>query len=223
VTFEIKICGITTPDGVAAAAEAGATAIGLVFAESVRQVGIAKATELVRLCPEGIVRVAVFRHPGPDEVAMVLDSMPIDCVQTDAGDYPRIAGVLQGTPFRPVYRDGPELSADVEAGGRLGLNNDGILVEGPRSGSGVAPDWKRIARLSRSLRIILAGGLTPQNVGEAIRIVQPAGVDASSGVESSPGIKDPAKIAAFVRVAREASRLASEAGPPPVQQKERTT
>lgn len=204
MSFEVKICGITSPEAIAAAANAGADAVGFVFAESPRQIGLERARELARLCPPSLARVAVFHHPSPDEVALVLESVDIDWVQSDVQDHAIIAAVLADIPFRPVYRDTPDLHETLAAGERRAVNTHSVLVEGPRSGSGQTPDWRRIAELPRSLRIILAGGLTPQNVGDAIRAVRPVGVDTSSGVESAPGVKDPAKITAFVNAARAA-------------------
>jgi phosphoribosylanthranilate isomerase len=203
MSLEIKICGLTTPQGVLAAAEAGATAIGLVFAESVRRIELATGAELARVAPRSLKRVAVFRHPPRDLVARVLAEVEVDRVQTDADDYDAISDALGDVEFVPVYRDGPDLRERVLAGELAGLNDGLVLVEGPSSGAGVSPDWGRIAGLG-SPRVIIAGGLSPANVAEVIRAVRPGGVDVSSGVESGPGVKDPAKIRAFVRAARDA-------------------
>jgi phosphoribosylanthranilate isomerase len=206
--FEIKICGITTPEALDACAEAGTDAIGLVFAESPRQIGLERAREITRACPPHIACIAVFRHPAPCEVARVLDNIDIDAVQSDASDYDAIEPILLGTPFRAVYRDSPDLASQLAdaAAQRIITPDDTILIEGPRSGSGTAPDWPRIAAATAALahppRILLAGGLNPGNIDEAVRVVRPAGVDTSSGVESSPGMKDATKIRAFITAAR---------------------
>ncbi len=210
--LEIKICGITTPEGLEAAADAGADAIGLVFAESVRRLDLARARELARLAPAGLGVIAVFRHPRAQEVHRVVQEVAVTAVQTDAEDYESIAGALGGAAFRPVYRDGPLLAQQVAVGGRLGLNRSMVLVEGPRSGSGVMPDWRRIAAAAGGLRVALAGGLTAANVADAIAAISPAGVDVSSGVESAPGVKDPARIRAFVSAARSAAAAALREG-----------
>jgi phosphoribosylanthranilate isomerase len=208
--FEIKICGITTQEALEAAAAAGADAIGLVFAESPRQIGLGAARELARACPPDIACIAVFRHPAPDEVALVLDNIDIDAVQSDASDYDAIEPILVGTPFRAVYRDSPDLASHLAdaAAQRIITPDDIILIEGPRSGSGTAPDWQRIAAATAGLvhppRILLAGGLNADNIAEAVRAVRPAGVDTSSGVESFLGIKDAEKIRAFITAARAA-------------------
>jgi phosphoribosylanthranilate isomerase len=210
VKLEVKICGITTPEALEAAAAAGADAIGLVFADSPRRVDIQQARQVTHQAPPGLAIVAVFCHPHPDTVARVLDELPIAWVQSDAQDHEVIAPLLAraGTPFRPVYRDGPDLRQRIDRGTQRGLNSGPILVEGPRSGSGIIPDWQRIAALHDDppapppLRVVLAGGLSPANIAAAIREVRPVGVDTSSGVESAPGVKDPALIRAFIVAAR---------------------
>jgi phosphoribosylanthranilate isomerase len=198
--FEIKICGITTLDGLRAAEDAGATAVGFVFADSVRRIDISAAARLAQSRTR-LVRVAVFRHPAPELVARVLSEVQIDRVQSDAQDFVQMAQVLGGTPFLPVYRDGPDLAQRIQQGPVL--NAKPILVEGPTSGSGLTPDWSRIAAVN-GVDVILAGGLTPANVAQAISAVRPVGVDVSSGVESAAGVKDPAMIRAFVNAARAA-------------------
>ncbi|MEX2218884.1 MAG: phosphoribosylanthranilate isomerase [Phycisphaerales bacterium] len=203
MTFEIKICGITTPAALRSAAEAGATAIGLVFADSVRRVDVQTAARLAGAAPLGLTRVAVFRHPVSELVRRVLGEVRIDRVQSDADDLESIRSVLGATPFMPVYRDGPDLAALVDARAARAQTPGRILIEGPRSGSGLTPDWTRIAAI-RSVPVVLAGGLTPDNVAAAIRAVRPVGVDVSSGVESAPGVKDPTRIHAFVHAARAA-------------------
>jgi phosphoribosylanthranilate isomerase len=207
MTPEIKICGITTAEALRAAAEAGATAIGLVFADSIRRIDIPAAAALARLAPPALTKVAVFRHPSPDLVARVLAEVEIDRIQSDADDYPAIKNVLGNTPFLPVYRDSPDLAAHVAAAAPTGP----ILIEGPLSGAGRTPDWSRIAAIPHPK--ILAGGLSPANVAAAIAQVRPVGVDVSSGVESAPGIKDPALIHAFIAAARAAFAAVAKTAP----------
>jgi phosphoribosylanthranilate isomerase len=207
VKLEIKICGITTPAALDAAAEAGADAIGFVFAPSIRHIDVSQALHLSKYSSPHLKIVAVFRNPPVDLVARVLDELPIAWVQSDVEDHALIAPHLpHGTFFRPVYRDAPDLAARVQRGSELGLNDGPVLVEGQRSGSGTVPDWPRIAALPHHLRVVLAGGLSSTNVAGAIRMVRPIGVDTSSGVESAPGVKDPGRIRAFVRAARAAER-----------------
>ncbi len=193
----VKICGLRTPEGVEAAVAAGADAVGFVFAESPRRASPAQARELCRHVPPSIVRVAVMRHPSPrewDEVRRVFEP---DWLQTDAEDFQALTPGTAVTPL-PVYRDTPGLDAAGLPGRSM------ILFEAAESGRGLKPDWERAAAIAGRTRLILAGGLTPVNVGEAVRRVRPFGVDVSSGVESRRGHKDPALIAAFLQAARKA-------------------
>lgn len=194
----MKICGLRTPAAVEAAVGAGADAVGFVFADSPRRVVPDEATALCRALPAGILRVAVMLHPTAREWAAVREAFAPDVLQADAEDF---AGLELGAVRRlPVYRDVPAL--DEDAVGR----EDWALFEAGRSGSGTRPDCKRAARLAARTRLVLAGGLTPGNVADAIRRVRPAGVDVSSGVESAPGEKDARRIAEFVAAARAAAR-----------------
>ena len=189
----IKICGLRTPDDVAAAVAAGADALGFVFAPSPRRVTPDQALELCRGLAPRVIRVAVMRHPTGEEWARVRDVFAPDWLQTDAGDFAAI-GRLDCKPL-PVHRD-----VDRPAGAWPRR----ILFEGARSGRGERADWPGAARLAARTRVILAGGLDSGNVVEAIETVRPWGVDVSSGVERSRGIKDAGKITEFVARARAA-------------------
>lgn len=187
----VKVCGLTTEAGVDAVGQAGADAAGFVFSASPRRVSTARAAALAARLPDSVVRVAVFRHPAPGEVARVLEEFPADWVQTDAAD---LAGQdLGGAEPLAVLRAGVPLPLVIPTV---------VLFEGPCSGAGEVTDWEAAARLARQTRVILAGGLDAGNVGAAVATVRPWGVDVSSGVEAERGIKDPAKIAAFVAAAR---------------------
>lgn len=193
----VKICGITTERAAEAAAEAGADAVGFVFAESVRRVTPERARALCAALPARVLRVAVLRHPTADEAARVLEEFEPDWVQTDAEDF-----VALRLPERcvglPVYRDGAEPPGGARRPARL-------LYEGRTSGRGERADWRAARRLAAETELILAGGLDPLNVEEAIRAVRPWGVDVSSGVERAPGDKDPGKIRDFVLRAKAAA------------------
>jgi phosphoribosylanthranilate isomerase len=187
----VKVCGLTTPEGVAAAIEAGADAVGFVFSPSPREVTPARARALAAGLPAGTRKVAVFRHPPPGWITRVLEEFPADWIQSDAADLPGVD--LGGAEALPVFRSGaplPELLPEL------------LLFEGPESGSGNVADWSAAAALAQRTRIILAGGLHPGNLAAALDTVAPWGVDVSSGVESAPGVKDPALVAAFVAAAR---------------------
>ncbi len=204
----IKVCGITTPEALDAAVSAGAHAVGFVFADSPRKVSTAIAAKLAKKVPGSVLKVGVFRHPSPELVARVAASVPLDYVQSDAADEPAFKGLVpQKFQFLPVLRDGPGLANELEAELERGRGRP-ILIEAPVSGAGVKPDWRRIASLRERPRTFLAGGLTAENIAEAIRLVKPYAVDVSSGVESAPGIKDPDKIKAFVNAVRQAEAAA---------------
>jgi len=194
----VKICGLKNETAVAAAVEAGADALGFVFAESPRRVTPERAAALTRDLPAHIVRVAVMLRPGADEWNSVRDIFQPDWLQADADDY-GLLDVPESVGRLPVYRDQPE--ADYSAAHTW---PEHIVFEGARSGVGMQADWLHAAQVAHQTCVLLAGGLDPDNVNQAITTVHPWGVDVSSGVETSPGIKDPEKIAAFVKAAREA-------------------
>ena len=190
----IKICGLTSSEAVTAVADAGADIAGFVFAESPRRVTPAQAAALAHGLPDSIPRVAVMRHPSADEVDEVLNIFQPSFLQTDLHDFTSFQ-LLSTTRPLPVLRAGRTLPVKLP---RL------LLFEGPVSGSGELSDWDAAATLARQTKIVLAGGLNPDNVGEAIRKVRPYGVDVSSGVEAEPGVKDPTLITRFVEAVREA-------------------
>ncbi len=193
----VKICGLSTPRAVSAAVIGGADAIGFVFAQSPRQVTPKRAAELCADLSPVMIRVAVMRHPLPGDWQSVADGFHADWLQTDAEDF---AGLDVAPQFGrlPVYRDTPALDI-----GTL-PNDELMLFEAAVSGEGARANWQRAAALASGRKLVLAGGLTPDNVGEAIATVRPFGVDVSSGVESKPGVKDVGRIAAFIEAVREA-------------------
>lgn len=190
----VKVCGLTLPDAVAAALEAGVDAVGFVFAESKRKVTAQRAADLARDVPKHIVRVAVMLHPSQQQLDEVWSVFRPDVLQTDIDDLPALQ-IPAGLQVTPVIRAGRELPNPLPAR---------LLFEGPVSGTGETTDWTAAAKLAARTQLILAGGLKPANVAAAIAVARPFGVDVSSGVEAQPGIKDPAKIHEFVRNARAA-------------------
>jgi phosphoribosylanthranilate isomerase len=191
----IKVCGMTTSDAVRAALDCRVDAIGFVFAESLRQVSAQRASQLAAPARQRVACVAVTRHPRREAVHAILREFRPDILQTDledldALDLPRELSVL------PVLRSGTRDGCTLPPR---------FLYEGPVSGSGQTTDWNDAAGLALRAQLILAGGLHPHNVGDALRQVRPFGVDVSSGVEVSPGIKSPEKIAQFVAAARAAA------------------
>jgi phosphoribosylanthranilate isomerase len=196
----VKVCGLTTPDAVAAAVEAGVNAVGFVFAESKRRVTALQAAELARDVPPDILRVAVMLHPSQALLDEVWSQFRPDVLQTDVDDLATLR-VPAGLQVTPVFRAGRELPVTLPAR---------LLFEGPASGTGETTDWSAAAELAARTQLILAGGLKPSNVAEAIAIARPFGVDVSSGVEARPGVKDPDKIYEFVRNARAAGNGAMQ-------------
>lgn len=190
----IKICGLTSTDAVNAAVEAGADAIGFVFAPSKRRVSAEQARELSVHMPKRTTRVAVMQHPTQAQLDDVLATFKPDVVQTDAEDVAALV-VPTHVQITPVVRAGGAIPQPLPSR---------LLFEGPVSGTGEVGDWNRAAQLAARTQLILAGGLNVANVAQAIARVRPFGVDVSSGVESAPGVKDVRKIQEFVQAARAA-------------------
>jgi phosphoribosylanthranilate isomerase len=191
----IKICGMTTPEAVAAALEAQADAIGFVFAESPRRLTAEHAARLARPARTRLRCVAVSRHPAQAQVDEILEVFAPDVLQTDWSDLARLR-LPQALELLPVVRAGEEPPRALPRR---------LLFEGPVSGSGRASDWREAAPLARRAQLVLAGGLNARNVAAAIVAVQPFGVDVSSGVEVRPGVKSPQEIVNFVAAARAAA------------------
>jgi len=187
----IKICGLTTPDAIEAAIDADVDAVGFVFAKSVRQVTPEVASRLAAAARGRVRCVAVTRHPTQSDIDEILKGFNPDILQTDAADL-RLLKLPAQLECLPVVRDD---ATHHELSGRL-------LFEGVSSGTGVPCDWTAASRVARQTELVLAGGLTPDNVAAAVAAVRPFGVDVSSGVEARPGVKSPARIANFVKAVR---------------------
>jgi len=198
----IKICGMTTPEAVVAALEAGVDAVGFVFTASPRRLTPAAAAELARPARGRVRCIAVTRHPDAGLIAEILASFRPDVLQSDLEDLARLALPAQLERL-PVLRAGAALPQVLPAR---------ALYEGAASGSGVTCDWSEARRLARRIELVLAGGLSAANVGEAIESVRPFGVDVSSGVEARPGLKSPQKIEQFATAARAAFAALGAAG-----------
>jgi phosphoribosylanthranilate isomerase len=215
VAIWVKICGLTSRDAVEAAVAAGADAVGFVFAPSKRQVTTAQATQLAQDVPRRIPRVAVMLHPTQSQLDEVWSGFRPDVLQTDVEDLETLQ-VPTELAVMPVVRGGgvglkPDLQPQHTTGavGRALARHPRILFEGPVSGAGSTSDWQSAAHLARTTELVLAGGLNATNVADAIAAVRPFGVDVSSGVEASPGVKDPTRIHEFVRRARAAANGAN--------------
>ena len=191
----VKICGLREERHVDAAVQAGASALGFVFADSVRKVSPQTARSITEAVPRSVKRVAVMLHPANDEWLAVLDTFAPDVLQMDAGDFAGLE-VPAAVERWQVYREG-QSAPDVQ----------GMYVyEGRKSGHGETIDWSAAAVVARSGQMVLAGGLDPANVALAVQTVRPFGVDVSSGVESSPGRKDAQLIKEFISAAKAAEK-----------------
>ena len=202
----IKICGLRTPEDVAAAVDAGAHAVGFVFVDSPRKVTLAQALTACADLSDDTLRVAVMKAPTQSLVNEVIAGFNPDILQTDAEDFATLE-VPHDLRRWPVYRQGvSEPEPDTIPASPMSDDLPVFLYEGASSGSGEPIDWA-IARQHAGVgHMLLAGGLNPENVGDAIAQAQPWGVDVSSGVESSRGTKDHQKIYAFVKAAQAATR-----------------
>ena len=198
----VKICGITRLEDALASVEAGADAVGFnLWPGSRRHVPLARAVEIAAALPPGILRVGVFVRATPDQVRAAVRAVGLRAVQLhgdeDPADYTEV-----GAPLWQVLRVGAALPASVSARAAELLLDAKVDVFG---GSGQSFDWSLAQGARRfGLPFWVAGGLSPANVGEAVRRAAPDGVDVASGVESSPGVKDVALVRAFVAAVRAA-------------------
>ena len=204
----VKICGITRLEDAREAARLGTDAIGLVFyAKSPRAVSAIQGAAIANCLPPFVTTVGLFVDPEPSEVEAVMSELPLDLIQFHGNESPEFCARF-GRPYLKAIRmrDGIDLVAECEHYHEA----RGLLLDtyqpGVPGGTGEAFDWDRVPpELANS--IVLAGGLSPQNVGAAIKQVRPYAVDVSGGVEASKGVKDAAKMAAFIG---EVKRVESE-------------
>jgi phosphoribosylanthranilate isomerase len=199
----VKICGITRVEDALAVAQAGADALGLVFHEkSPRHVTVQQAARVVAAVPPFVTVVGLFVNPSEDEVREVLRQVPLDVLQFHGEEGPEFCASFGRSWIKAIrVRSGVDL---IQCAARY-ADAQGLLldafVEGAHGGTGASLDWALIPQ-AMPLPVILAGGLHPGNVAEAIRLVRPYAVDVSSGVEAGKGIKVAAKIAAFINEVR---------------------
>jgi phosphoribosylanthranilate isomerase len=200
----VKICGITREQDLDAAVAAGADALGFVFyPKSPRFLDRRRAAELVRRVPPFVTRVGLFVNPDPVTLAGTLAEVPIDLVQFQGDEQPEFCEQL-GRPYLKVAR--MRAGLDLLEFARAYPSARGLLLDAyveSYGGAGRMFDWSMVPK-ALPLPVIVAGGLTSDNVGAAIRQLRPWGVDVSSGVEAAKGIKDAAKIAAFVAAVKKA-------------------
>jgi phosphoribosylanthranilate isomerase len=210
----IKICGITSPEDGLEAAKAGVDAIGLVFyPKSPRSVSIADANRILAVLPPFVTRVGLFVNASDAEIRDVLASVQLDVLQFHGDEDPQFCASFN-RPYLKAVRVRPEM--DLSATLQRFSSAQGILLDAWHEtllgGTGLAFDWNIVGRLDDNLRInhrlVLAGGLNPENVVQAIHKTRPWAVDVSSGVESAPGLKSAELIMQFIRAVQSAENSA---------------
>jgi phosphoribosylanthranilate isomerase len=207
----VKICGLRTEADVAAVAAAGAAYAGFVFfAKSPRNLSVAEARALALGAPEGLCKVALTVDADDATLDAIVEAVPLDMLQLHGHETPARVAEVKARYGLPVMKamgvaDEGDLAGLIE----MSLAADQLLIDAkpPKGadlpgGNGLAFDWRLLVGRKWLKPWMLAGGLTPENVAEAVRLTGARQVDVSSGVESAPGVKDPAKIAAFVEAAQ---------------------
>lgn len=216
----VKICGITSAEDARVAVEAGADALGLIFAESPRQVTVAQAARIVEVVPPWVSVVGVFVDAPPEEIAETARRLHLGIIQFHGDEMPcQLEDVAQECKVVKAFRIATATDLNDALDYLAQCRPHACLVDsrvaGVQGGSGVPAPWELVAPVRRKLwPLLLSGGLTPENVAEAVRIVQPFGVESSSGVERSPGRKDADRVRAFVRAALSVSISYPEIGEP---------
>ena len=195
----VKICGITNESDALLSVAMGADALGFVFAPSPRQIAPTIARDIARRLPPEILTVGLFRDESPKRVVEVVNSMGLRGAQLHGHESPAEAKwVADRVPFTiKAFGVGDHLLEKVDQ-----YTVDALLIDSPNPGSGQVFDWSLAERMPVGKRIILAGGLTLENVADAIEAVRPWGVDVSTGVEASPGKKDALKVRYFINNAK---------------------
>jgi len=196
----VKICGITTPEAAQRAARAGADFIGFVFASSKRQITPEKAGGIISSLPASVQKVGVFVNESFDTIVQTAEKAGLDVIQLHGDEPPLFAEELP-YPVIKAFRMGKHNTSEIKA-----YPCDFYLIDSPkgpnRGGNGTTFDWAQLAEWDLDpQKVILAGGLTPDNVQEAISAAGPSGVDVSSGVETD-GRKDASKITQFIKHAK---------------------
>jgi phosphoribosylanthranilate isomerase len=206
--YFVKICGVTSEEDALLAVGLGASAVGFILAPSPRQLAASRVADIVKRLPPETLSIGVFRDEAPQRVVDVVTHAGLSGAQLHGHETPaatqyvreRVGLVIKVFPAgSPRLADADEFGADL------------VMVDAPTPGSGRLVDFAVLEGLGDASRLVLAGGLTPDNVTEAIHRVQPFGVDVATGVESAPGVKDPRKVAAFITTARAAAPAPVEA------------
>ncbi len=207
----VKICGITREEDALLAVAVGADAVGFVFAPSSRQVNAGRVADIVKRLPADILTVGVFRNETPKRVVGLVHQAGLQAAQLHGNEPPAVVQEVK-QEVRTVFKAVAAGSEAFERAGEFGA--DAILVDAATPGSGQVFDWRLAEDAPAGVPLIMAGGLTPDNVAEAIAKVRPWGVDVSSGVEQAPGVKDAILVRDFVRAARAHAAPAFESPAP---------
>jgi phosphoribosylanthranilate isomerase len=203
----VKVCGVTSVTDAFMAVEAGANALGVIFATSPRRVDVEQASEILDATKGSLLRCGVFRENSDDDIIEHARSLDFDVVQIHGPLSERLLATLRERPIRVVKAlniDDDEFDAFDES------RVDAVMIDGPRPGSGIAHSWDRLSSRPFGVPVIAAGGLTAHNVADIVVKTRAWGVDSSSGVEARPGVKDAALVEQFVARARGAWALAGE-------------
>ncbi len=201
---KVKICGITNLGDARVAADAGADAIGLVFAESPRRVSVERAKEIAAALPQDILKVGVFVDAGPEEVLRIAREVGLDYAQLHGDEPPEAVAEIRGGGVGVMkalrVRNAEALAVIEQYGADLFLLD--AWSAKARGGTGVRFDWELAKSLIGRDNIVVSGGLDPENVREAIEYFEPYGVDASSSLEERPGKKSGERVRRFVGAAK---------------------
>jgi phosphoribosylanthranilate isomerase len=199
----VKVCGTTSEEDALLAVAMGADAVGFIFAPSVRQIAPGVAGDIAKRLPPEILTVGVFRDESPQRVVEIMESTGLRAAQLHGRETPEQAVWIRRRvrTVIKVFAAGDRAVADGAAYGA-----DILMLDAATPGSGQVFDWRLAEDVPSGQRLLLAGGLGPDNVAEAIAQVNPWGVDAASGLEAAPGKKDPRKLRAFIAAAKGAAR-----------------
>ena len=207
----VKICGLTRPEDMQAAIRAGAAYVGLnFFPKSPRSVTPAAAADLAKDVPPGVTKVSLTVNASDDDLDAIVSAVPLDMLQLHGNESPEYVSVLRARYGLPVMKvvglaseeDLPSLDIYTDVADMILIDAKPPKGAALPGGNGVAFDWRLIAGRNWSTPWMLAGGLTPDNVAEAIRLTGATQVDVASGVEAAPGLKDAARMSAFVKAAQ---------------------
>jgi phosphoribosylanthranilate isomerase len=199
--IKVKVCGITNAEDALAAVELGADALGFVFAPSPRQVTRQQVADIVAKLPPFVCKVGVFADSSLQEVAETLQSCGLDLAQLHGSESPGFCQALFPRVIK-AFRVKDESVLDLLPRYKASAYLLDSYHEALKGGTGQSFNWEIARKARRYGRIVLSGGLTPENVRQAITEVQPFAIDVSSGVESRPGVKDHAKLRAFLEAAK---------------------